>query len=148
MISAEVTENFEEGEIISIPIEFDLFGSKTPVKEIQTIPLNSRKDINTQNNPQPKKEGKIVYPYLVEWIENQKFNRSTNIKLSKLVNDRFTLGMQKYRQPLMTLDGRNTVKDYTDELMDALFYGMKAKMNGDSMKEFRELLEILQRLVD
>jgi len=45
--------------------------------------------------------------------------------------ERREFGIEKYGQPLMSRDGRDSLKDLEDEMLDALAYAHKIVMSGE-----------------
>lgn len=81
--------------------------------------------MSSSAQPDPVNEGQNVPQAFQAWAF--KHNKTHALQLSK---DRDAFGQEKYGQPLMTGDGRDTVKDITDELGDANHYLFKAILMG------------------
>ena len=89
--------------------------------------------------PPPIARGEPVAPALLAWLEH-------NARVRELVAKRHAFGMRKYGQPLMTEDGRDTVRDALEEAGDLLQYTFKARMRGG--RELRELREQLPEVLE
>ena len=63
------------------------------------------------------------------------------------VKARSEFGFAKYGQVLMTGDGRDGLNDAAQELIDAMQYAYKAKLNGINVTPLRELWQILGTLL-
>lgn len=80
-----------------------------------------------------------VFPVLRRWIEaridgwceleGEQMRHELGALLPR-INAREQYGINKYKQTLMTFDGRDTVKECEDELLDLLVYMVKARMEG------------------
>tara|TARA_R100000808_G_C2154593_1_gene165680 strand:+ start:6824 stop:7180 length:357 start_codon:yes stop_codon:yes gene_type:complete len=71
----------------------------------------------------PVKNGIEIYPKL-----KQQFSHIKSPLLLDIINKRYKFGLDKYGQPLMSQDGRDTYKDIMDELGDAAQYIAKLKI--------------------
>jgi hypothetical protein len=105
--------------------------------------------------PAPKKGGKEVYGILMEYIDqidksninNGKYAISESLK-NKL-NQRYEFGKKKYGQALMTEDGRDVIRDFEEELLDAIYYLAKAiytKETTESLNNSKEMLILINDL--
>ena len=99
--------------------------------------------------PLPKPHGEKVTPKLIDWIQNRSICPPLTVETAvNLVKIRSEFGCHKYGQPLMSKDGRDSVKDAMEELGDLLQYVYKARMNGESTKSLKIILPILQQLLE
>lgn len=92
--------------------------------------------------PKPQAKGYPVYPVLLDYVQT-KYGKDS--ELASLVTDRYWQGMERYGQPLMTDDGRDTESDLAQELMDALYYTQKGIMQG---RKWQDILCVLSGLLD
>lgn len=65
--------------------------------------------------------------------------------LIKLIEERKQLGIQRYGSPLMTHNGRDSVRDATEEALDLTVYLMQV---GMEMRDLRDTLERTRTLVE
>lgn len=95
--------------------------------------------------PNPIPEGKVVSNILINWISE---NGGEDSKACiELIRERDLFGRQKYGQPLMTKDGRNTIEDLRQEIGDALQYTMKAIENGEDLSPVLPHIRMLDKLI-
>jgi hypothetical protein len=100
------------------------------------------------NQPPPVQRGVAVSPLLLKWIDTEKScltNQEANL-LTELIEQRCKYGLEKYGQPLMSLDGRDCVVDCMQEAADLLQYAFKAKLNGRSIDLRAQLWPVLKAL--
>lgn len=122
-------------------------------KDIHKIPvsisMDEIEDIMNAEQPNPLNNGIEVTPKLIEWIQSQeKIEKIVKDDVIALVRSRYELGLQRYGQPLMTEDGRITIKDALDELGDLLQYVYKGKLNREDMQKVKNMMPVLQLLLD
>lgn len=91
--------------------------------------------------PPPKAQGTDVARLLVGLLESS--GKPQN--WIDLVNARRAYGMKEYGQPLMSHDGRDTYKDLSDEVSDALVYTTKELVRGEMTPEQRSELAAMMR---
>ena len=80
--------------------------------------------------PSPKREGEEVPSAYRAWAKRYSVDKAVILSEER---DRF--GQEKYGQPLMTGDGRDTFQDSREEMGDLLHYLFKAKMQGGMTSE-------------
>lgn len=97
--------------------------------------------------PDPINKGKPVPTELIKWIKENIDSPEQRQAAISLINARDQFGRQKYGQPLMTEDGRDTIEDSKQELGDLIQYIMKAKLNGEDLTPIRRLLPVLIKLL-
>ena len=94
--------------------------------------------------PPPERSGVAVTPSLIEWIGSNKIMTPKIKELGiQLITNRYEFGMEKYGQPLMTEDGRDTEEDALQELGDLIQYLFKAKLCGDKVEKVKDLIPLL-----
>lgn len=98
--------------------------------------------------PAPINEGENVPKAFQAWA--WKHGKEHAVQLSK---ERDAFGQEKYGQPLMTGDGRDTIKDITDELGDGNHYlykaiMMKLEVSDQDKERLTELALVAQVLVN
>lgn len=101
--------------------------------------------------PPPVPKGQVVPEKLIQTILNMK-EYSTNPevteqldRLVQLVKERNAFGMEKYKQPLYSEDGRNGIEDARQELGDLLQYAQKIKMQkGNDPEAVLEFLKLVK----
>lgn len=76
--------------------------------------------------PEPKNQGEPVYPHLCKDLADAQSSDT----LKHIVQERYYQGIEKYGQPLMSQDGRDTFKDAIQECIDLLYYVEKGIMQG------------------
>src|SRR4051812_45104974 len=89
--------------------------------------------------PKPKNEGVEIYPIVLKRIEESKMNNEDKNNLIKLLNDRYTFGLKKYGQSLMSQDGRDSIEDAIQELGDFLMYYIKAELNKENTEKLKKI---------
>ena len=90
--------------------------------------------------PAPKRLGEIIPESLIIFFQNSKLEESLKNKLIELIMERDIFGREKYGQPLMSMDGRDTVEDARQEIGDLLQYTHKAIINGEDLGPIKELV--------
>lgn len=99
--------------------------------------------------PPPLNKGESVPELLIAELQRQRDLHdyypvnAAFMNAQDLVRARDAFGRQKYGQPLMTQDGRNSIEDAKQELGDLLQYAYKAQLNGESLKELQEMVPVL-----
>ena len=94
--------------------------------------------------PDPITRGQPVTPALVAWLGE----RGEDVEqLVALVEARDAFGRRKYGQPLFSDDGRDVSADFGQEVIDAAFYGMSARMRGVSLAVWAPVLRAIADLV-
>ena len=94
--------------------------------------------------PDPITRGQPVTPALVAWLAD----RGEDVEqLVALVEARDAFGRRKYGQPLFSDDGRDVSADFGQEVIDAAFYGMSARMRGVSLAVWAPVLRAIADLV-
>lgn len=98
----------------------------------------------------PRPGGVEVTPVLVGWLEQFARPGLERDAIIEGVKARDALGRQKYGQPLTTGDGRSTEVEVWQELLDALQYAMKGRMQGTRVDtgRVRATLDLLLLLLD
>lgn len=97
--------------------------------------------------PAPKNEGIVIFnlvPSHLDKIENKSYNSEV---LQELVK-RYEFGLSKYGIPLMSDDGRDSVRDINEELLDAIMYTIKAKYNKCNLTSTKKLLYVLTEIIN
>lgn len=106
-----------------------------------------RKLLTTQPDPSPN--GYAITPKLLISIFHYE-------QLSELIQQRYEFGMQKYGQPLMSLDGRSGLVDAQEEMGDLVQYVFKVftvpenldKYTSEELKQFKIVWEQAKETVD
>lgn len=76
------------------------------------------------------------------------YNKGISSDLELLLEKRVELGFSKYGTKLMTLDGRNEIKDAEEEAADLLFYMWKCKMMKIHIDENHVFRELMNKVID
>lgn len=92
--------------------------------------------------PPPKSGGLLVTPVLLAYLAKNGYAEA-----AKLVQERDAYGKLKYKQGLMTDDGRDVVEDARQELGDLLQYAFSARVQGRDLEPLRALLPALLRVL-
>jgi hypothetical protein len=108
--------------------------------------VNARGSSTSLPEPSPKNAGEPVTPALVAWIQTQGLDEQTKREVIAGIEERSAFGAEKYGQVLMSLDGRDSVKDAVQELIDALQYLQAARMKGQSLDPIKPFLSLLTQL--
>lgn len=126
-----------------------MFGTTDKVSGIDTTNSSGPTRVTSYGlQPDPKREGVEVSPFLINWIlENNFITKETKTKVVSLIEERYEYGLEKYGQPLMSKDGRNTITDAMDEIGDFLQYLYKAKMNGLNLRVFKDFLTVASHII-
>ena len=93
--------------------------------------------------PTPHAQGQVVPDLLCLWLEYIDAPPET----LQLIRERDRFGRQKYGQPLMTDDGRDTIEDARQELGDLIQYVFKARLRGQDVEPIRCHLPVLNQLL-
>ena len=105
--------------------------------------MAAREAVSTAQ-PDPIVRGQPVTPALVAWI----LERGEDVEqLVAIVEACDAFGRRKYGQPLFSDDGRDVSADFGQEVVDAAFYGMAARMRGVSLAAWAPVLRALADLV-
>lgn len=92
--------------------------------------------------PPPKSGGILVTPLLLAYLA-----KHDCLDAVKLVEERDAFGKIKYKQGLMTDDGRDVVEDARQEIGDLLQYAFSARIQGRDLEPLRDLLPALLRVL-
>lgn len=98
--------------------------------------------------PPPIFKGSPIYDPLVYWMKNADVEEKDKNEMLSLLESRYNFGMHKYGQPLMTEDGRNSIKDCLEEIGDGMQYAFKALLNGEDVQKINRMARILVKLTD
>lgn len=131
------------GDIVAATYQ-DLIGR---VRAAKADLVNARGSSTSLPEPSPKDAGEPVTPALVAWIQAQGLDEQTKREVIAGIEERSAFGAEKYGQVLMSLDGRDSVNDAVQELIDALQYIQAARMKGQSLDRLKPLLSLLTQLV-
>lgn len=97
--------------------------------------------------PDPEPKGVEVMPELFLWIDAN-VDDLIAAPLKNGISDRSDFGFKKYKQRLMTGDGRPDEVEALQEILDAIHYAYKAKMNKTNLRVLSPYVEILLKLVN
>ena len=92
----------------------------------------------TRQQQPPRRRGEPVVPVLLRWLKERRApdDAAVTSRVSVMLRERYAMGLAKYGQPLMSDDGRDSVVDAVQELLDALCYvaavHMKRQAGGDA----------------
>lgn len=92
--------------------------------------------------PAPENRGFPVTPELISFLMTTARHHTPTINpcpVVELLRERDAFGREKYGQPLMSDDGRNSVEDAMQEFGDLLQYTFKARVNNDDLSRLREM---------
>lgn len=92
--------------------------------------------------PAPRNEGENVPEAFRRWAALRGYNASV-----ALSEKRDAFGREKYGQPLMSDDGRDTMQDAVEEIGDLMHYLYKAKMQGVDLSKEVDLKKHLDVLI-
>lgn len=95
--------------------------------------------------PPPKNKGEPVTPPLIDWI--RKLDCPGTDAAAELIQARDAFGYSKYKQHLMSGDGRKTAEEARQELGDFFQYWFKGRMNGEDMSSVRKLFPVLRAIM-
>lgn len=109
-------------------------------------PVNDRHPPSIPEPP-PRNSGIEVTKALIQWLETKDIDSISTQSAINLVASRNSFGIQKYGQPLMSQDGRDSVEDAMQEMGDLLQYLYKAKLNGEDITKIRRILPVLSTLI-
>lgn len=103
----------------------------------------------SEPEPAPVPQGVVVYDEACQWIDQIYPEKNAEVLgFLELLQKRHNFGQKKYKQPLMTDDGRDDVEDAMQELGDLFLYAYKARLNHLNLDDVREYAIILQALLD
>lgn len=98
--------------------------------------------------PAPVMRGEPVSPKLMRWISlADQLSEKERAEAIKLISERCKKGLAEYGQPLMSEDGRDTIRDAREEAADLLQYIYKACMRGEKKRLIEEVGPLL-RLIE
>lgn len=98
----------------------------------------SNADVKPQPAPEPK--GPEVYPVALALLERYgEFSNVSTLDLRRLMEQQREIGLAKYGQPLHRDDGRDAVRDATDEVADLFVYMVRLWMQGNGAALHRVL---------
>lgn len=92
--------------------------------------------------------GEPVSIALIRYIIMSKTPSDVQSSLVQLIYERDVYGRAKYGRPLMIDDGRDSVEDARHKFGDMMQYAYKARMNGEDLSEFRDMIGTLLQIVD
>lgn len=93
----------------------------------------------------PINRGVPVTENLIKWLKDNDIDE--DITLDLLIK-RDAFGRAKYGQPLMSLDGRDSVQDAEEEIGDLLQYTFKAIMNKQDVSRIKTHVRVLCEMLD
>ena len=117
------------------------------VQEARAQLVGARRSSASTPEPAPENAGEPVTPALVTWIQAQGLDEGTKRSVIAGVEERSAFGAEKYGQVLMSRDGRDSVNDAAQELIDALQYIQAARMKGQNLDAVKPLVALLTQLV-
>lgn len=97
--------------------------------------------------PAPVPGGREVTPLLIAWLRAHVSDLVFRETLIGGLQARDTYGRAKYGQPLMTHDGRDDRTEVLQEVIDAIQYAFKARLNGGQIPELLPFVDLLRQLV-
>lgn len=118
----------------------DLLGDCARARETLT---NARKSLDSTPEKSPVKAGEPVTPALIEWLRGQSLHECELLPIIAGIEERSAEGLEKYGQVLMSGDGRDSVNDARQELLDFLQYAQAAKMKGQSLTSLTGLVDLV-----
>lgn len=98
--------------------------------------------------PSPRNEGQPIFHLVLQYLDRVDTDDKTKAEVTKLLHDRYTFGLNKYGQPLMSDDGRDDITDCIQEIGDAIQYIVKAKYNKRDISSIKRALSVLQQITD
>lgn len=117
------------------------------VQEARTQLVEARRSSASRPEPAPENAGEPVTPALVAWVQAQGLDESTKHEVIAGIEERSAFGAEKYGQVLMSRDGRDSVNDAIQELIDALQYVQAARMKGQGLDILKPYVRLLTQLV-
>lgn len=93
--------------------------------------------------PDPVRSGTNVPEAFQRWARDNGFDDAERLSIRR---DRF--GREKYGQPLMSGDRRDSVIDALEEIGDLNHYVFKAILNGEDTAPLRGMLAVVLTLLD
>src|SRR5690348_13449887 len=97
--------------------------------------------------PNPKPNGIVVFNLIQSYLDRVQ-DKSYNNEVLEQLYKRFNFGLQKYGQALMSDDGRDSIRDANEELLDAIQYIIKCKYNKCDLAPIKKTLYILNQIMD
>ena len=97
--------------------------------------------------PKPINKGVVIFNLIQSYLDDVKDKSYNNEVLEKLFQ-RYDFGLKKYGQPLMSDDGRDSVRDADEELLDAIQYIIKCKYNKCDLTPIKKTLYVLNQIID
>lgn len=97
--------------------------------------------------PNPVNKGIVVFNLIQSYLDQVEDKTFNNEVLQQLFQ-RYNFGLQKYGQPLMSDDGRDSIRDANEELLDAIQYVIKCKYNKCDLTSVKRTLYILNQIVN
>ena len=117
------------------------------VQEARAQLVGARRSSASRPEPAPENAGEPVTPALVAWIQAQGLDEGTKRSVIAGVEERSAFGAEKYGQVLMSRDGRDSVNDAAQELIDCLQYIQAARRKGQDLEPIKPLIALLTQLV-
>jgi hypothetical protein len=102
---------------------------------------------NKTTQPKPINKGIVVFNLIQSYLDRVK-DKSYNSEVLEQLFQRYEFGLLKYGQPLMSDDGRDSIQDINEELLDAIQYTIKAKYNKCDLSTIKKTLYILNEIVE
>lgn len=103
--------------------------------------------MDLKQQPKPINKGIVIFNLIQSYLDKIQDKSFNNEVLEQLFN-RYNFGLQKYGQPLMSDDGRDSVRDANEELLDCIQYVIKCKYNKCDLSSIRKTLYILNQIID
>lgn len=100
--------------------------------------------------PPPVKAGQVIPDILIAWLEvaREQIGSNATDEAIELVKSRDAYGRAKYKQPLMTGDGRDIEHDALQEGGDILQYVMSAKIQGAPLERVKRIIRVVNILLE
>ncbi|NDJ14089.1 MAG: hypothetical protein EBY17_23330 [Acidobacteriia bacterium] len=105
--------------------------------------MRARKSLDSTPEKAPVKLGEPVTPALIVWLRGQGLPNSELLPIIAGIEERSAAGLEKYDQVLMSGDGRDSVNDARQELLDFLQYAQAAKMKNRSLAPLESLVNLV-----
>lgn len=87
----------------------------------------------------------IAVENVIKVIKNED-KKELKEDMLNLLEARYNFGLSKYKQPLMSEDGRDDIEDCLQEIGDAIQYLSKAIYNKKDITKLRDGIEVLYRI--
>lgn len=100
-----------------------------------------------KQQPKPVNKGIVIFNLIQSYLD-QVEDKSFNSEVLEQLFQRYTFGLQKYGQPLKSDDGRDSVRDANEELLDCIQYLIKCKYNKCDINPIKKTLYILNQIID